>query len=122
VREVLDDWVAAAASRNVERLMGFYAPELETFYGRRDVTSSSLRAELTRLYGRAERVEARVLGGPQVTFEDGGRTASARVRLSYSVEEKGGRTRRGEVTQQLRLVKTGGGWKISNQRGEKMLR
>lgn len=122
VREVLDDWRAAAVSRNVDRLMGFYAPELEIFHGRRDVTSSSLRAELTRLYGRAEKVEARILGEPRLTFEEGGRTASARVRLGYTVEDKGGKVRRGEVTQQLRLVKTGGGWKISSQRGQNMLR
>lgn len=121
VREVLDDWVAAAAAGNVGRLMAFYAPELEAFYGRRDVKSSSLRAELNRLYGRAEKVEARILGEPRISFEEGGRVALVRLRLGYSVEGKGRKTRRGEVTQRLRLVKADGAWKISGQRGENML-
>jgi ketosteroid isomerase-like protein len=122
VREVLDKWVAAVVTQDVDKLMSFYAPELETFYDRRDVASSSLRAELTRLFGRAERVEARVLGEPRITFEEGGRAATVRVRLSYAVQEKRGRKRQAEVTQELRLSKVGDGWKISGQRGENMLR
>lgn len=119
---MLDDWVAAAVSRDVRKVMTFYAPEVETFYDRRDVKSSSLRAELTRLFGRAESVEARVLGEPRVTFEDRGRAATASVRIRYVVEDKGGKKRRGEATQELRLVKTGDEWRISGQRGENMLR
>lgn len=119
---MIDDWVAAVVSRDVRKLMTFYAPELETFYDRRDLKSSSLRAELTRLFGRAESVEARVLGEPRITFEEGGRAATASVRVSYVVEDKGGKRRRGEATQELRLVKAGDGWKISGQRGENMLR
>jgi ketosteroid isomerase-like protein len=122
VRELLNDWVAAADARNVGRLMAFYAPELETFYDKRDITSSSLRAELTRLFGRVEKVETRVVGEPRIAFQDGGRAATARVRLGYAVEDKRGRKRKGEVTQQLRLVKADGGWKISGQGGENMLR
>jgi ketosteroid isomerase-like protein len=121
VRELLDDWVAAVVARDVDRLMTFYSTELETFHGRRDVKSSSLRAELGRLFGRAESVEARVLGEPQITFEEGGRVATTRVRLSYTIEDKRGRKRRGEVAQELRLVKIGNGWKISGQGGENML-
>jgi len=122
VRELLDDWASAAAARNVDRLMTFYSTELETVHGRRDVKSSSLRAELTRLFGRAESVEARVLGEPRITFEEGGRAATVRVRLGYAVEEKRGRKRKGEVAQELRLVKAGDGWKVSGQSGENMLR
>jgi ketosteroid isomerase-like protein len=122
VREVLDDWVAAVTAQDVNKLMSFYAPVLDTFYDRRDVASSSLRAELTRLFGRAERVDARVLGEPRITFGEGGRAATVRIRLSYTVQEKGGRKRQGEVAQELRLSKVRDGWKISGQRGETMLR
>lgn len=52
----------------------------------------------------------------------GGRVATVRVRLGYVVEDKRGRKRRGEVAQELRLVKAGDRWEISGQRGENMLR
>lgn len=58
----------------------------------------------------------------RITFAEGGRVATVRVRLGYVVEDKRGRKRRGEVAQELRLVKAGDRWEISGQRGENMLR
>jgi ketosteroid isomerase-like protein len=122
VRAMLDDWVAAAAAQDVDRLMAFYSPELDAFYNRRGVSSSSIRTELTRLYKRAGKVDVRVLGEPRITFEEGGRFATVRIRLGYTILDKEGKTRRGEAAQVLRLVKTGDDWKITDQRGENILR
>jgi ketosteroid isomerase-like protein len=122
VRAMLDEWVAAAAAQDVDRLMAFYSPELDAFYNRRGVSSSSIRTEWTRLYKRAGKVEVRILGEPRITFEDGGRFATVRIRLAYTVLDKEGKTRRGVAAQVLRLVKTGDGWKITDQRGENILR
>lgn len=122
VSAVLDDWVSAADARDVDRLMAFYSPELDAFYNERSVSSSSIRAELTRLYEGAESVDVRMVTRPRIRLDEGGRGASARVRLGYVIEDRGGRRRRGEAVQELQLAQTAEGWKITGQRGEKMPR
>ena len=63
-----------------------------------------------------------LLAGKYRLEEFPGRGVTARVRPGYAVEDKRWRKRNGEITQELRLVKAGGGWKNCGPGGESVLR
>lgn len=118
---VLDDWLSAFAKQDAEKFMSFYMPELDAFYDRRNVRLSALRPNIIRFFERTERAEARMIGEPRINFTDNERVASVRFRMSYSIEGRGRDRRRGDGTQELRMVRTERGWKIESHRGEKLM-
>jgi hypothetical protein len=118
---VLDDWLSAFVKQDAEKFMSFYMPELDAFYDRRNVRLSALRPDIVRFFERTERAEARIIGEPRINFTDDNRAANVRLRLSYSIEGRGRDRRRGNGTQELRMVRTERGWKIESHRGEKLM-
>ena len=115
LRARLDEWIAATVARDIEWQMTFYMPTLTVFYLKRNVTQDFVREEKMRLLAEAETIEVRLVNEPRITFSEGGRVATMRFRKSY-VMEGAGRSRRGEVVQELRWRKTDEGWKIFSER------
>ena len=120
LRRALDDWIAATNARDTERQMLFYAPTLRAFYLQRNVPRSAVRAEKERVFRRAGAVDIRA-AAPEIVFVDSGRTAIMRFRKTYAIES-GGQNRSGEVVQELRWQRAGGGWKIISERDIRVLR
>ncbi len=114
IRRALDEWIAATNRRNIEKQMSFYMPELKAFYLARNASRNSVRVEKTRTFAGANSIDIRA-AEPEIIFQDGGQTAIMRFRKKYRVEN-GGKTRSGEVVQELRWQQTGGGWKIFSER------
>lgn len=121
VGAALDDWLSAFVKQDAEKFMSFYMPELDAFYDKRNVRLSALRPDIVSFFERTQRVEARMIGEPRISFTEGERAADVRVRLSYSIEGKGRSRERGDGTQELQLVRTERGWKIQSHRGEKLM-
>ena len=120
LRGALDAWIAATNARNIRRQMSFYMPTLQAFYLARNVPRAAVRAEKARVFARASRVAVSA-AEPEIIFRDAGRTAIMRFRKRYSVEGGLG-SRRGEVVQELRWQRTGGGWRIFSERDVKVIR
>jgi hypothetical protein len=121
VSAVLDDWLSAFVKQDAEKFMGFYMPELDAFYDKRNIRLLALRSDIVSFFERTQRVEARMIGEPRINFTEGERAANVRFRLSYSIEGRGRDRKRGDGTQELQLVKTNWGWKIKSHRGEKLM-
>ena len=100
--------------------MRYYMPRVETFYLARNVSSAFVRDEKRRLFGRARRVHIRV-NDPEIRRDPQGRSATLRFRKMYEIDSGRG-SRRGEVLQEVRWVKTDGGWKIVGERDAKVIR
>ncbi len=118
VREALSQWIEATNRRNIEKQMSFYMPELKSFYLARNASRNSVRVEKVRL-SAAKSIDIRA-EEPEIIFQDSGRTAVMRFRKKYKVEDKS-RIRRGEVVQELRWQRTGGGWRIFSERDIKVI-
>jgi serine/threonine protein kinase/ketosteroid isomerase-like protein len=116
----LNDWVAATNAGNVDRQMMYYGPTVEAFYRARNVSRDAVRAEKERVFDQADRIEVQA-GEPQIKFSEDGQTASTRFRKRYVIEGPE-ENRRGEVMQELRWIKTDGGWKIISERDVQVLR
>ncbi len=118
IRDALNQWIEATNRRNIEKQMSFYMPELQSFYLVRNASRNSVRVEKIRL-SAAKTIDIRA-EEPEIIFQDGGRTAIMRFRKKYRVEDKS-RIRRGEVVQELRWQRTGGGWRIFSERDIKVI-
>ncbi len=120
LQAALDAWIAATNARDIEKLMSFYDSRVDIFYLARNVSQDSVRAEKLRLFQRADVLDIRAVA-PEITLNSDGYLATMRFRKSYFIKE-GRRIRQGEVLQQLRWQRTAGGWKITGERDEQVIR
>lgn len=114
LRGALDEWIAATNARDIQRQMDFYNQKVNAFYLTRNVPREAVRAEKSRVFGRADRIDIRA-AAPGIRLSRDGRTATMRFRKKYAIEG-GGEDRRGEVVQELRWHRTDDGWKIVSER------
>lgn len=114
LRGALQEWVAATNARDIGRQMSFYGETVGAFYRTRNVPREAVRAEKTRVFGRADTIEISA-AAPAVSLSRDGQTATMRFRKKYNIEG-GGQERRGEVLQELRWRRTKDGWKIVSER------
>ena len=120
LRRSLDDWIAATNRRDIERQMSFYMPQLSAFYLTRNTPRSAVRAEKNRAFATARSIDIRA-EEPEIIFQDGGQTAVMRFRKAYRIAGTG-RTKSGEVVQELRWQKTSAGWRIFSERDIRVIR
>ncbi|MBA3601027.1 MAG: nuclear transport factor 2 family protein, partial [Acidobacteria bacterium] len=120
IREALNQWIDATNTRDIEKQMSFYMPELKAFYLTRNASRNSVRAVKTRAFAAAKSIVIRA-AEPEIIFQDGGRMAIMRFRKKYRVENDT-KTRSGEVIQELRWQQTDSGWRIFSERDIKVLR
>ena len=114
LNRALDEFIAATNARDIQRQMDFYDYRVNAFYLRRNVPRTAVRAEKSRVYDHANRIEVRA-GTPGIHLSRDGRDATMLFRKKYAIEG-GGEDRRGEVMQQLRWHRTAEGWKIVSER------
>ncbi|MDQ3650815.1 MAG: hypothetical protein M3458_11200 [Acidobacteriota bacterium] len=114
LRGAFDEWIKATNSRNINRQMKLYNQRVGTFYRSRNASRDAVRAEKTRTFGRADKVDI-IAGTPEVKLSPDGRTATMVFRKKYAIKE-GQRERRGEVLQELRWQNTDGAWRIISER------
>ena len=110
----LEEWIAATNARDIQRQMDFYNPTVNAFYRTRNVPREAVRAEKSRVFGRAGLIDIKA-AAPGIRLSRDGRTATMRFRKKYAIEG-GGEDRRGEVVQELRWRRTNDGWKIVSER------
>jgi len=120
LRAALDQWINATNRRNIEKQMSFYMPELKAFYLSRNASRNSVRLEKVRAFSTAKSIDIRV-AEPEIIFQNGGQTAIMRFRKKYEISGSV-KTRSGEVVQELRWQRTGGGWKIFSERDIRVIR
>src|SRR5581483_3092338 len=120
INGALDHWITATNTGDVKGQMSHYNSNVDAFYLTRNVSRDAVRAEKQRLYEQANKIEVHA-GEPEIKVGRDGRTATTRFRKRYVIEGPE-ESRRGEVVQELRWVKTDAGWKIVSERDLKVIR
>ena len=120
LRDMLGEWIEATNQRDIEKQMSFYMPVLKAFYLARNAPMKVVRDEKNRVFASAKLIEINA-AEPEIIFQDAGRTAIMRFRKKYNVVN-GGRSRSGEVVQELRWQKADGDWKIFSERDIRVIR
>ncbi len=118
LRDTLDAWIDSTNARDLSGHMRFYLPQVSTFYLSRNVSREYVRREKARLFqGGPVSVAA---GEPEIDPSPDGRTATVRFRKRYAVSGARGE-KRGEVIQEMKWIRTPGGWRIASERDAKIL-
>jgi serine/threonine protein kinase/ketosteroid isomerase-like protein len=107
------DWVNATVSRDINKIISFYPPVMDTFYLKRNVPRAAVRDEKQRMIAQASSIELQT-SQPEINVSNDGRNATMTFRKSWNF--RGAQNSSGEVVQELRWVKTGEGWKIVSER------
>jgi ketosteroid isomerase-like protein len=113
LRAVLDRWLTATNNRDLDGQMSLYTDEIDTFYRSRHTSLDDVREHKAEVYNRASSIDMRA-GEPEIKIEDDGQKATMRFRKEWVI--KGKSSSRGRATQELKLVKTEDGWKITGER------
>jgi serine/threonine-protein kinase len=113
LRAVLDRWLAATNNRDLDGQMSLYTDEIDTFYRSRHTSLDDVREHKAEVYNRASSIDMRA-GEPEIKIDDDGQKATMRFRKEWVI--KGKSSSRGRATQELKLVKTEDGWKITGER------
>jgi ketosteroid isomerase-like protein len=115
----LGDWAAATNNRDIGKLMGFYSPELSTFYKLRKASSSTVRREKLRLFAEGQILNIRV---SELAIKYSGKPPKATVRFRKNYTTGGRQTRPAGVIQELVWQKTSDGWKIVSERDVQIIK
>jgi serine/threonine protein kinase len=115
----LDAWIAATNARDLNRQMSFYAPTLNAFYQKRDISQAAVRAEKSRLFSQISSIDVKA-SSPEIRISDDGRTATMRFHKRWDFA--GAQSSSGEVVQELGWRKTDKGWKIVSERDVQVIR
>lgn len=120
LRTALDDWIGATNNRDIATQMQYYLPRLDAYYLSRNTPRSAVMSEKRRVFSTASAIDIRA-EEPEIVFQDAGRTAVMRFNKTYRIADKG-RTKSGEVVQELRWRRTGEGWRIYSERDVRVIR
>jgi serine/threonine protein kinase len=115
----LDSWIAATNARDLNRQMSFYAPTLNAFYQKRDISQAAVRAEKSRLFSQISSIDVKA-SSPEIRVSDDGRNAVMRFHKRWDFV--GAQSSSGEVVQELGWRKTDAGWKIVSERDVQVIR
>ncbi|HKS30211.1 MAG TPA: protein kinase [Pyrinomonadaceae bacterium] len=119
LQSLRDEWIDATKARNINRLISFYPPVVETFYLKRNVSRAAVQAEKQRMMEQASSIELET-GQPETSLSSDGRFATMTFRKSWNF--RGALNSSGEVIQELRWQKTDAGWKIIGERDREVIR
>jgi hypothetical protein len=120
LRQSFNSWLEATNQRDIEKQMRFYNSRVNRYYRTRGASPEAVRAEKSRVFGRADTVSVEA-GEPSVTLSPDGKQATMRFRKRYNIEGEGV-DRRGEVIQELRWQRVNGRWRIVGERDVKVVR
>ncbi len=120
LRVALNEWLTAINAHSIDKEMSLYAPTIERYYLRRNLSQANVRADKLRLAARARLIDV-IVSEPEIIFAPDGNSATMIFRKQYNIE--GSRFKnRGEVVQELKWLKTKAGWRIINERDVKVIR
>jgi len=120
LRGLLQDWIDATNTRDLERQRSFYPTTVAAYYRAREIPRDLVVADKARQFQDAEVIEVEV-GPPDIVLDPDGRSAVMRFRKRYVI--RGERlNRRGEVEQELRWTETDDGWRIVSERDVRVIR
>ena len=107
-------WLDATLAGDFDTQSVFYPETMEAFYLWRNVPKSAVMAEKRRVFEKAETIKMKMEQPPQIVVDAPAKSARMYFRKKYLIKK--GRSRDGEVLQELRWAKQSDGWKIVSER------
>ena len=115
VMEVLNGWVEAMGRHDLDTYMSYYAPALDTYYRRSNVTRADVRADKSRAFSRYVTLDIKV-SNVQVRADESGGRVYVTYDKAYDFAEAGGHHFTGTARSGLWLEKSGSRWLITSEK------
>jgi hypothetical protein len=111
IYSVLNGWISAARNRDADAQAGYYAPDVDAFYGARHVTRDWVKRNREQSLSQLGEIRQLDISNVHVRQD---RPDHATATFDKSWDFGGGYS--GKVKQQLELRKLDGGWQITSER------
>lgn len=119
LRTSFDNWLVTDSAGDGETKSDLYAPQLERYYRKYNASPEEVEAEKQRRGRRGKLTDVQI-SEPEVKLARDGKTATMTFRKDYNLE-RGNRSTRGAVQQELKWRKTADGWRIVSERNLRVL-
>ena len=113
VQSLLDNYQVAVRSRNPQLVAGYYAPVVETYFLKHNLTREDVEADLNQQLSEYTNIEK--FETSNLRFSDLG-TARIAAMFTRKWDFRGTKNNSGSTSEQMVFQKVDGGWKIVSQR------
>lgn len=115
IQGAVEGWANAFRARSADRLADYYAPVVEQYFRKKDVSRSRIQDDFLSAFGKMDSIYAYNISDLRVEFPVG-EASPARATATYDKTWDTSRIDRkrnsGEEIERLTFEKTDGGWKI----------
>jgi ketosteroid isomerase-like protein len=125
IRDAIEGWANAFRARNADRFAAYYAPEVEQFFRKKDVSRSQIHDVYQSTFGKMNSIYAYEISGLRVEFPEGEASparATATYDKTWDTSQTDGKRFSGEEIERLTFEKTDEGWKIVREDELQVLR
>jgi ketosteroid isomerase-like protein len=113
IRDAVDSWANAFRARDIDRLADCYAPKVEQFFRKKNVSRSWIHDSFQASFGKMENIYTYDISNLRVEFFDGSTPrATAAYNKEWDTSQIDGKRFSGEEIERLTFEKTDEGWKI----------
>jgi len=114
ISSLLDDWVQSFRQKDVSKQVACYAPQVDIYYRKRNVTRAFVEADKSWAIGRLAEIRKFEVSNVKVTL-DSADAATVTLDKSWDTTLTSGRRFAGSETERLRLALVDGHWKIKSE-------
>jgi ketosteroid isomerase-like protein len=125
IRDAVEGWANAFRARDADRFAAYYAPEVEQFFRKKDVSRSQIHDTYLSTFGKMNSIYAYEISDLRVVFPDGTESplrATATYNKKWDTSQTDGKRFSGEEIERLTFEKTDEGWKIVREDELQVLR
>lgn len=115
VRDAVEGWANAFRARDTEHFAAYYAPKVEQFFRKKDVSRSRIQETYLTAFGKMDNIYAYEISDLRVEFPEGEASparATATYDKAWDTSQTNGTRNSGEEIERLTFGKTDEGWKI----------
>jgi ketosteroid isomerase-like protein len=116
VHDAFDSWVQAFRSRDTSRLAASYAPTVENYAGKPNVSRESIQSELETAFARISEIQKYEVSNLRIEMLPSQARAVARFHKEWATPLTDGRTYAGAEEETLTFTNSTEGWKIIKER------
>jgi ketosteroid isomerase-like protein len=125
IRDAVEGWANAFRARDADHFAAYYAPEVEQFFRKKDVSRSQIHDTYQSTFGKMNSINTYEISGLRVEFPEGEASparATATYHKTWDTSQTDGKRFSGEEIERLTFEKTDEGWKIVREDELQVLR
>jgi len=125
LHEAVDGWADAFRARDAAKLAGYYAPEVEQYFRKKNVPRSQIQSYIESAFAKIDSIRQYDISDLKietVDAADSATRATATYNKQWETSQTDGKTFSGEEVERLTFAMTAEGWKIVREEEVNVIR